>query len=119
MIIRTVDQRPYVRRLHHRPYATGRAGRADLVHGGDRQAQAEATKEAQKAGIEHAKDREGAYRGRKPSYTRTQLEAVRDILAQGTSISSISKTTGLSRQSIYRIQNTPADAEAALARWTA
>lgn len=83
------------------------------------QAQAEATKEAQRAGIEHAKDREDAYRGRKPSYTRAQLEAVRDLLAQGTSISSISKTTGLSRQSIYRIQSTPAEAEAALARWTA
>lgn len=84
------------------------------------QAQAEATKEAQRAGIEHAKAQDSdSYRGRKPSYTRVQLEAVRDLLAQGTSISSISKTTGLSRQSIYRIQSTPAEAEAALARWTA
>lgn len=83
------------------------------------QAQSEATKEAQKAGIEHAKDREDAYRGRKPSYTRAQLEAVRDLLAQGASIASIAKTTGLSRQAIYRIQSTPAEAEAALARWTA
>src|SRR5258708_3372840 len=36
------------------------------------QAQAEATKEAQRAGIEHAKARDYAYRGRKPSLTRQQ-----------------------------------------------
>jgi len=83
------------------------------------QAQAEATREAQKAGIAHARDREEAYRGRKPSYTRTQLEAVRDLLAQGTNVSTIAKETGLSRQAVYRIQENPAEAEAALARWAA
>ncbi|MCP1557272.1 UNVERIFIED_ORG: putative DNA-invertase from lambdoid prophage Rac [Methylobacterium sp. SuP10 SLI 274] len=83
------------------------------------QAQAEATREAQKAGIAHAKDREAAYRGRKPSYSREQLEAVRDLLAQGASVSAIAKETGLSRQSIYRIQENPAESEAALARWAA
>ncbi|MGW5959351.1 recombinase family protein [Methylorubrum thiocyanatum] len=83
------------------------------------QAQAEATKEAQKAGIAHAKDREEAYRGRKPSYSRDQLEAVRDLLAQGTNVSTIAKETGLSRQAVYRIQENPAEAEAALARWAA
>jgi hypothetical protein len=37
------------------------------------QAQAEATKDAQKAGIAHAKDADPtAYRGRKPSFTREQ-----------------------------------------------
>ncbi len=46
------------------------------------QAQAEATKAAQTAGIEHAKANGGnAYRGRKPSFTRTQMETVRDMLA--------------------------------------
>ena len=34
------------------------------------QAQAEATKEAQRAGIEHAKANGEGYRGRKPSYSR-------------------------------------------------
>jgi DNA invertase Pin-like site-specific DNA recombinase len=62
------------------------------------QAQAEATKEAQRAGIEHAKGRDDAYRGRKPSFTRQQLDQVRDMLTTGTSISTIAKTTGLSRK---------------------
>ena len=51
------------------------------------QAQAEATKEAQRAGIEHAKAREDTYRGRKPSFTREQLDHVCDMLTTGTSIS--------------------------------
>src|SRR5271156_3832837 len=47
------------------------------------QAQAEATKEAQKAGIAHAKaGEEDVYRGRKPQFTRKQFEIVRDMLAQ-------------------------------------
>src|SRR5258706_4890273 len=47
------------------------------------QAQAEATKAAQRAGIEHAKANDGcAYLGRKPSYTREQLNQVREMLGQ-------------------------------------
>src|SRR4051812_45806024 len=42
------------------------------------QAQAEATKEAQRAGIDHAKCA-GVYRGRRPTFDRTQLQAIRDI----------------------------------------
>lgn len=82
------------------------------------QAQAEATRAAQAAGIEHAKATEAnAYRGRKPSFTRVQMETVRDMLAQDAGISVISKATGLSRQAIYRMKDDPAEAEAALARW--
>lgn len=82
------------------------------------QAQAEATKAAQAAGIEHAKATEvNAYRGRKPSFTRAQMEAVRDMLAQDAGVSVIAKATGLSRQAIYRMKDDPADAEAALAKW--
>jgi putative DNA-invertase from lambdoid prophage Rac len=45
------------------------------------QAQAEATKAAQKAGIEHAKAKDDAkYLGRKPSYTRQQFTMVRHML---------------------------------------
>ena len=69
------------------------------------QAQAEATKEAQQAGIEHAKAKEDKYRGRKPSYTHEQLEAVRDMLGRVAAIAQIAKETGLSRQTIYRIKN--------------
>jgi putative DNA-invertase from lambdoid prophage Rac len=47
------------------------------------QAQAEATKAAQRAGIEHAKQNgERAYLGRKPSFTRQQFAAVREMLGQ-------------------------------------
>jgi putative DNA-invertase from lambdoid prophage Rac len=81
------------------------------------QAQAEATKEAQRAGIEHAKARADAYRGRKPSFTRGQLDQVRDMLANGTSISVIANTTGLSRQAVYRLKDDPAWAEGVLATW--
>ncbi len=83
------------------------------------QAQAEVTKEAQRAGIEHAKARDDAYRGRKPSFTRKQLDHVRDMLTTGASISRIAKTTGLSRQAIYRLKDNPAWAEGALATWAA
>ena len=81
------------------------------------QAQAEATKEAQKAGIDHAKGREDAYRGRKPSFTREQFDAVSGALGQGQGVSSIATNTGLTRQTIYRIRDNPAEAAAALARW--
>lgn len=79
------------------------------------QAQAEATKEAQKAGIIHAKELGGKYRGRKPSYNREQLEAVQGMIDKG--VSEIAVLTGLSRQTIYRIQADPAAAATALAAW--
>src|SRR6266853_1214204 len=47
------------------------------------QAQAEATKAAQRAGIEHAKQSgDRAYLGRKPSFTREQFNKVRAMLGQ-------------------------------------
>jgi DNA invertase Pin-like site-specific DNA recombinase len=87
------------------------------------QAQAEATKAAQRAGIAHAmengakKTGERAYLGRKPSFTRKQVEAVQGLLGAETPIAAISRDTGLSRQTIYRIQGDPAGTEAALASW--
>ncbi|WP_445502685.1 recombinase family protein [Microvirga sp. G4-2] len=81
------------------------------------QAQAEATKAAQTAGIEHAKAQGDRYRGRKPSYTRDQLRAVQNLLGQEAGISVIAKTTGLSRQAIYRIKDDPMGAEAVLTSW--
>ena len=84
------------------------------------QAQAEATKAAQKAGIEHAKAKAGAakYRGRKPSFDRVQFETARLMLAQEGGVSEIAKATGLSRQTVYRIQADPIGQEAALAAWS-
>ena len=84
------------------------------------QAQAEATKDAQRAGIAHAKANEGEkYRGRKPSFTADTLAQVRDMLGQGANPSAISKATGLSRQTVYRIKDNPAEADASLATWAA
>lgn len=81
------------------------------------QAQAEATKEAQRAGIDHAKQAREKYRGRKPTFDSEQLSLVRDMLAKGDGASAIAKATGLTRQTILRIRNAPAKVEEAMARW--
>jgi putative DNA-invertase from lambdoid prophage Rac len=82
------------------------------------QAQAAATKQAQRAGIAHAKQRGArAYLGRKPSYTRDAFDMVRDLLEQGGSVARIAKNTGLSRQTVYRIRDDAAGCEKALATW--
>lgn len=83
------------------------------------QAQAEATKEAQKAGIAHAKAAEGAtkYKGRKPTFSREQFARVGEMLAQGVGVSDVSKHTGLTRQTVYRIKDDPAGQAKALEAW--
>jgi len=83
------------------------------------QSQAEATKEAQKAGIAHALEHDDGmkYRGRKPTFTHEQFRLVRELLQQGIAVSSIAKTAGLKRQSIYRIQAEPERQLAALEAW--
>ena len=82
------------------------------------QAQAEATKEAQRAGIAHAKANGGAtYKGLKPSYSRRQLESAQAMLGKSASVGEVAKVTGLTRQTVYRIKDDPAGAEAALAIW--
>ena len=83
------------------------------------QAQAEATKAAQRAGIAHARANDDrAYLGRQPSFTRDELNKVRAMLGQQTvSIAQIAKETGLTRQTVYRIKDDPAGAEAALGVW--
>lgn len=80
------------------------------------QAQAEATKEAQKAGIEYAKAK-GVFKGRKPSYTREQVSTVLSMLANSDSVQRIAMSTGLSRATVYRIQEDPAKATATLSAW--
>src|SRR5215471_10728675 len=81
------------------------------------QAQAEATKAAQRAGIEHARaNNDRAYLGRKPSYTREQFDRVREMLGQQPlGVAQIARDTKLTRQTVYRIKDDPAGAEAALA----
>ena len=82
------------------------------------QAQAEATKEAQKAGIAHARGREvKVYLGRKPSYTADQISQVVTLCGDGKGVSEISKLLGLSRAAVYRIQKSPADAHKSVQSW--
>lgn len=81
------------------------------------QAQAEANKEAQRAGIDHAKHDRSKYRGRKPSYDRAAVEATRDLLAQGLGVSEVAKAVGLSRQTVDRIKRNPGEAERIIAMW--
>src|SRR5215203_2507381 len=80
------------------------------------EAQAEATRVAQRGGIDLAKE-SGVYRGRKPSFTRSQLQGVRDMLSQEANVSAIAHATGLTRQTVYRIKEDATAAEAMLARW--
>ena len=83
------------------------------------QAQAEATKSAQKAGIAYAKTEAGdvRYRGRKPSSTQATFDMAQAMLDQHLGVSSIGRATGLSRQTIYRIRRDPVAQRAALAAW--
>jgi|SRR5262252_127092 len=98
-----------------------RSRRTDRLHGRDLSGSGryEATKAAQRAGIEHAKQSsERTYLGRKPSLTREQFIEVRAMLEQqAAGIAQIAKETSLSRQTVYRINGDPAGAEAALVAW--
>src|SRR6185369_9655520 len=77
------------------------------------QAQAEATKEAQRAGIAHAKANGGAraYKGRKPSYSRKQFESAQAMLQKSASVGEVARITGLTRQTVYRLRDDPASAQ--------
>ncbi|MES0198047.1 recombinase family protein [Mesorhizobium sp. M0011] len=81
------------------------------------EAQATATKEAQRAGIAGAKADPKTYRGRKPSYDRETFDLVTGMLATNAGASAIAAVTKLSRQAILRIRDDRAGAEKALALW--
>jgi DNA invertase Pin-like site-specific DNA recombinase len=81
------------------------------------QAQAEATKVAQRAGIAAARERDGAYRGRKPAFTSAAMDTVLSELGKGSGPSEAAKAAGVSRQTVYRIKADPAAARAALVAW--
>ena len=82
------------------------------------QAQAEANKEAQRAGIAYVKA--GAakvYLGRKPSYTEMQISEVVALTGNGKGVSAVAKQLGLSRAAVYRLLKNPADAIASVKVW--
>lgn len=83
------------------------------------QAQAEASKEAQRAGIAHARASRPttAYRGRKPSFNRSQFDAAQALLASDAPVAHIAKLCGVSRQTVHRFRTDPAACLAILERW--
>jgi putative DNA-invertase from lambdoid prophage Rac len=84
------------------------------------QAQAEATKSAQRAGIDHSRTvKPNAYPGRKPSYDRATFDRIRLALdsASPPSLSAIAKIEGLSKQTVFRLKQEPQAALAALDAW--
>lgn len=85
------------------------------------EAQADAMKIAQRAGIDHARadaaNRPRVYKGRKPSYDRPMLDLVNQMLGAGEGASAIAARTGLTRQTILRIRADPLAADQALQAW--
>jgi DNA invertase Pin-like site-specific DNA recombinase len=84
------------------------------------QAQAEPTKSAQRAGIDHSRMmKPNAYLGRKPFYDRATFDRVRLALdsASPPSLLVIAKAEGLSKQAVFRLKQDPQAALAALDAW--
>jgi putative DNA-invertase from lambdoid prophage Rac len=84
------------------------------------QAQAEAAKAAQRAGIDYKRcTTPNAYLGRKPSYDRATLDRVLSALsnAHAPSLSTIARTENLTKQTVHRIKSDPQAASAALGAW--
>jgi putative DNA-invertase from lambdoid prophage Rac len=82
------------------------------------EAQAEATKEAQRAGIEHAKaSDESKFLGRKPTFTWESYSLALELIGQGICVAEIARRTGLRRQTIYRIKAEPERQAAVLSVW--
>jgi putative DNA-invertase from lambdoid prophage Rac len=81
------------------------------------QAQAEATKSAQRAGIDYKRRAQpNAYLGRKPSYDRATFDRIKLALdsANPPSLSVIANAEGLSKQTVFRLKQDP---QAALDAW--
>jgi len=83
------------------------------------QAQAEGTKDAQRAGIAHARASDPkAYRGRKPTFSREQVRTVLALVDQGAmNASQIAKEVGLQSMAVVRIRKSPVNAERQLSTW--
>lgn len=81
------------------------------------QAQAEATKITQRAGIDAAMNDPRKYPGRKPSFDRPKVALVTDLVGKGLGTTAIAREVGLSRQAVLRIRDDPEGVEKALVRW--
>ena len=82
------------------------------------EAQALAMKEAQSAGIAHAKaTRPDSYKGRKPSYTAAQVSLIMQKFNEGDGVNKIARDVRLSKFSVSRITRDPDKALESLSRW--
>jgi putative DNA-invertase from lambdoid prophage Rac len=84
------------------------------------QAQAEASKSAQRAGIDHKRQAQpSAYLGRKPSYDRATFDRIKLALDSTSppSLSAIARAEGLSKQAVFRLKQDPQAALVALDAW--
>ena len=82
------------------------------------EAQALAMKEAQSAGIAHAKaTKPDSYKGRKPSYTAAQVSLIMQKFKEGDGVNKIARDVGLSKFSVSRITRDPDKALESLSRW--
>ena len=83
------------------------------------EAQALAMKEAQSAGIAHAKAiKPDSYKGRKPSYTTAQVSLIMQKFKEGDGVNKIARDVGLSKFSVSRITRDPDKALKSLSRWS-
>ena len=83
------------------------------------EAQALAMKEAQSAGIAHAKaTKPDSYKGRKPSYTAAQVSLIMQKFKEGDGVNKIARDVGLSKFSVSRITRDPDKALESLSRWS-
>jgi putative DNA-invertase from lambdoid prophage Rac len=83
------------------------------------QAQAEATKAAQRFGIDDAKKDRKRYLGRKPSFSQKQFEDVVAAIGAGLGPVAIATQVGVSRQTVDRIRKDPDAARRSLEAWGA
>ncbi|MGO4441472.1 recombinase family protein [Rhizobium sp. RAF56] len=82
------------------------------------QAHMEATKDAQRAGIEHSKAKEPEkFLGRKPTFDAEKLAEVLRMADMGANNSEIARQTGLIRQTVIRIRADPVKAATVVALW--
>ncbi len=82
------------------------------------EAQAVAMKEAQAAGIAHARDAAPMkYKGRKPSFTTEQLMQIEQLSQQGVGNNEIARQVGLSKFAVSRILKDVEAAQIKLGRW--
>lgn len=80
------------------------------------EAQGEATKQAQRAGIAHAKTN-GVYKGRKPTFTLNNVEDINKMKSNGESVASIARQLGLTRQTVYRVLKNAPHATSVATSW--